>query len=179
MSDKKETDGTPADQLPVPKSGKLRKKLSLEQATEAIVLHDKSLGRIAVPTTPSGNRNYQLYMVSVMREAGKNLLKIAKMNDYAGFTMQQFKQYAEAMKIIGDMAYEAFRNPEDPNNEIPAETSPLTGIMGKLLDNVKTVSNPASKPDQIEDSLGEIELVCEELEEELEHAIKVEEENNE
>jgi len=163
---------TQADQIPVPDSGPRRKKLSLEQATEAIVLQDKNLGRIAVPTTPEGNRNYQLYMVSVMREAGKNLLKAAKKNEYQSFTMQQFKQFAEAMKIIGDMAYEAFRNPENPNSETSAETSPLEGIMGKLLNSAKTASNPNASDADRDSSLEEIELVCEELDGELEKVMK-------
>jgi len=164
-----------ADQLPVPESGKVRKKLSLDQATEAIVLHDKNLGRISVPTTPAGNRNYQLYMVSVVREAGKNLLMIAKKNNYSNFTMQQFKQFAEAMKIVGDMAYEAFRNPDDPSSEQPAEMSPMQGIMGKLLKNAKTAADPSSTIAEMDESMNEVELICEELNVELEKAVKAEE----
>ena len=158
------------DQLPVPSSGKRRLKLSLEQATEAIVLVDKIHGRIAVPTTPDGNRNYQLYMVSVIREAGKALLDQAKKDKFKGFSMQQFKQYAEAMKIAGDMAYEAFRNPEDPSNDIPKESSPLKGIMSKLIGSAETLTNTSSTPQEQEKALEDIELVTEEINDKLDKA---------
>ena len=77
--------------------------------------------------------------------------------------MQQFKQYAEAMKIIGEMAYEAFRNPEDPNSEHSKETSPISGIMGKLLGDAEVLGNANSTPAERDEALAHIELVSEDV----------------
>lgn len=162
MTDKKDTD--PADQLSVPTSDKRRRKMTLEQATEAIMLRDGSLGQIAVPTTPDGNRNYQLYMVSVLRAVCRKMLIAAKKNDYANITPQQLKDLAQAMKIAGEMAAEAFQNPEDPNNDIPKEISPMKGIMDKLLKNANTLSNPNSSKKDVTEALEDIDFTCSELE---------------
>jgi len=179
MDSKKETevDGEKTDQIAAAPTGKKLKKMTLEEATESIVLHDQGLGQIAVPTTPDGNRNYQLFVVSIIRAAGRKMLAAAKKSDYASMTAQQLKDFAMAMKIAGEMAEQAFRNPEDPDNDIPKETSPMLGIMSKLKKNANTIANPNSSPEDVEAAIEEIEFSCNELEGPEEESEDVEEED--
>jgi len=158
-----EVDGEKVDQVSAPKEKRI-KTLSLAQATEAVVLHDGKLGKIEVPTTADGNRNYQLFMVSIIRAVGRKMLAAAKRSDYENLTPQQLKDFAIAMKTAGEMATQAFQNPEDPSNDIPKEISPMQGIMGKLMKNAGTLANPNSTSEDRAAAFEEIEFSCNELE---------------
>jgi len=165
MGDKQEieVDGEKADQVSVPKEKRI-KTLSLAQATESVTLHDGKLGKIEVPTTADGHRNYQLFMVSIIYAVTRKMLAAAKKNDYSSITPQQIKEIAIAMKTAGEIATQAFQNPEDPSNDIPKETSPMQGIMGKLMKNAKTLADPNTSTEDAHSALQDIELTCTELE---------------